>query len=166
VRTKVKTSFVYDDGGRKAAGFKGKTGDCVTRAIAIATGQPYQTVYADLWGGLRDYSDNHRDRVAKRISRGRGLKGTAPRNGVSPKIYKPYLQSLGWKWTPTMAIGSGCKVHLRADELPAGRLIAAKRQPKPVGAQWPPSKKAAVRAAKGVLGGYPSTTLCGHPMDT
>lgn len=31
-------TFVYDDGGRSAAGFKGKTGDCVTRAIAIATG--------------------------------------------------------------------------------------------------------------------------------
>jgi hypothetical protein len=28
----------YDDGGRSAAGFKGKTSDCVTRAIAIATG--------------------------------------------------------------------------------------------------------------------------------
>jgi hypothetical protein len=31
-------TFVYDDGGRSAAGFKGKTGDCVTRAIAIGTG--------------------------------------------------------------------------------------------------------------------------------
>jgi hypothetical protein len=24
---------------------------------------------------------------------------------------------------PTMQIGSGCRVHLRADELPAGRII-------------------------------------------
>jgi hypothetical protein len=116
-------AFVYDDGGRKAAGFKGKTGDCVTRAIAIATGKPYQEVYDALWNGLQDYADQHRDRVAKRISRGNGLKGTTPRNGVSPKIYKPYLESLGWTWTPTMFIGSGCKVHLRADELPKGRLI-------------------------------------------
>jgi len=30
--------FVKHDGGRAAAGFKGKSGDCVTRAIAIATG--------------------------------------------------------------------------------------------------------------------------------
>ena len=37
--------FIYDDGGRAAAGFKGKTGDCVTRAIAIATGRPYREVY-------------------------------------------------------------------------------------------------------------------------
>ena len=38
---------------------------------------------------------------------------------------RPYLQSLGWKWTPTMQIGSGCKVHLCADELPPGRLIVS-----------------------------------------
>jgi hypothetical protein len=30
---------------------------------------------------------------------------------------------LGWTWTPTMAIGQGCRVHLRSDELPGGRLI-------------------------------------------
>jgi hypothetical protein len=29
--------FNYNDGGREAAGFKGFTGDCVCRAIAIAT---------------------------------------------------------------------------------------------------------------------------------
>lgn len=34
-----------DDGGRAAAGFKGDTGDCVTRAISIATGRPYREVY-------------------------------------------------------------------------------------------------------------------------
>ena len=30
--------FVKDDGGRAAAGFKGSTGDCVTRAVCIASG--------------------------------------------------------------------------------------------------------------------------------
>lgn len=29
--------FVYNDGGRKEAGFKGVAGDCVTCAIAIIT---------------------------------------------------------------------------------------------------------------------------------
>jgi hypothetical protein len=28
--------FVYDDGGRAAAGYTGRAGDCVVRAIAIA----------------------------------------------------------------------------------------------------------------------------------
>jgi hypothetical protein len=38
-------------------------------------------------------------------------------------VYRPYLESLGWRWVPTMGIGQGCKVHLRAEELPPGRLI-------------------------------------------
>ena len=33
-----------DDGGRTAAGYKGKAGDCVVRAIAIVSGLPYQKV--------------------------------------------------------------------------------------------------------------------------
>jgi hypothetical protein len=37
--------FIYDDGGRSAVGFKGNTGDCVTRAISIATGKSYKEVY-------------------------------------------------------------------------------------------------------------------------
>ena len=35
------------------------------------------------------------------------------------------MESLGWKWTPTMQIGSGCTVHLRADELPSGGLVVS-----------------------------------------
>lgn len=41
----MKLPFKQDDGGRADAGYKGTTGDCVTRAIAIATGLDYQTVY-------------------------------------------------------------------------------------------------------------------------
>lgn len=116
-------SYVYDDGGREAAGFRGKTGDCVTRAIAIATGKPYREVYDALWAGNKDYASTRRGRVARKIASGRGRSGTTPRNGVFKEVSKPYLQSLGWRFTPTMHIGSGCKVHLRADELPKGRLI-------------------------------------------
>ena len=39
---------VISDGGRADAGFRGKTGDCVCRAIAIATRRDYQDVYAAL----------------------------------------------------------------------------------------------------------------------
>jgi hypothetical protein len=35
------------------------------------------------------------------------------------------METIGWEWTPTMAIGQGCTVHLRADELPAGRLVVS-----------------------------------------
>ena len=47
--------WVYDDGGREAAGFPvdpaDPTGDCVTRAIAIATGLGYRQVH-ELVDGL------------------------------------------------------------------------------------------------------------------
>jgi hypothetical protein len=115
--------FTYDDGGRAAAGFKGSAGDCVCRAIAIATGKPYAEVYDALHAGIQNFAATSRCRAAKRASRGGGRKGTTPRNGVSRKVYEPYLASLGWRWVPTMSIGSGCKVHLRDGELPAGNLI-------------------------------------------
>lgn len=114
---------VYDDGGRKRAGFKGATGDCVTRAIAIATGKPYDEVYDAMHERNAEYASTRRGRVARKITRGKGLSGTTPRNGVFKEIYRPYLESLGWRWTPTMQIGSGCTVHLKDGELPNGRLI-------------------------------------------
>lgn len=104
--------FVQDDGGRAAAGYKGHAGDCATRAIAIATGRPYQKVYDDLNG------------LAKLERRGRRKRGVSnARTGVYPQTVARYLRSLGWTWTPTMRIGSGCTVHLRAGELPPGRLV-------------------------------------------
>lgn len=103
--------FEYDDGGRAAAGFKGHTGDCVCRSIAIATGKPYAEVYAAL-NGLRDSM-----RQTKRV------RGSAARTGVNRAIYDRYLKSLGWEFVPCMRIGSGCKVHLDAAELPDGRII-------------------------------------------
>jgi hypothetical protein len=46
------------------------------------------------------------------------------RTGTPKGIEREYLVALGWKWTPTMAIGSGCKVHLKAGEIPMmGRLV-------------------------------------------
>lgn len=96
----------YDDGGRADAGYRGDAGDCVVRAIAIATQLPYKQVYDDL----------------HKMTKAKGHK--SPRNGVRREIYEAYLKSLGWEWVPTMKIGQGCKVHLRADELPRGRIIA------------------------------------------
>jgi len=37
--------YTFNDGGRADAGYKGKTGDCVVRAIAIASRKPYKEVY-------------------------------------------------------------------------------------------------------------------------
>lgn len=85
----------YNDGGR-ADYFRGDTGDCVTRAIAIAGGYDYKSVYDDLFE----------------------MAGETPRNGVKRKVYEKYLLDLcGFNWLPTMQIGSGCTVHLDDDEL-------------------------------------------------
>lgn len=108
----IAMQFIYDDGGRAAAGYTGRAGDCVCRAIAIATERPYQEVYDAL------------NLLGKSERTGKRKRGTsAARNGVYKQSYRPYLESLGWKWTPTMRIGSGCKVHLADGELPPGRLV-------------------------------------------
>jgi hypothetical protein len=107
----IPTRFHYADGGRSAAGYRGNVGDCVVRAICNAATLDYRTVY-DALNDLR------------RIERPRSPHGHShARNGVRPVIYRRYLDQLGWTWTPTMAIGQGCTVHLCAAELPLGRLI-------------------------------------------
>jgi sRNA-binding protein len=116
----MSVAFEYDDGGRAAAGFKGKAGDCVTRAIAIATGKPYREVYDAIAECKREHAGRFYINAPKALGR-----DASPRNGVLREVYDPYLTSLGWNWTPTMKIGSGCTVHLRADELPEGRLIVS-----------------------------------------
>jgi hypothetical protein len=104
--------FVFHDGGRGAAGYKGMTGDCVTRSIAIVTGKTYQEVY-DALNQLAQ---------AERISK-RKRSRSSSRTGVFRRTYQHYLESLGWRWTSTMSIGSGCQIRLRASELPSGPLI-------------------------------------------
>jgi hypothetical protein len=103
--------FVYDDGGRAAAGYKGRAGDCVVRAIAIACQKPYQEVYDAI------------NLVARSESNDGSRKRSSARTGVSRITYEKYLKQLGWVWVPTMSIGSGCRVHLKVEELPAGRLV-------------------------------------------
>ena len=106
--------FVFDDGGRAAAGYRGRTGDRTCRAIAIAAEMPYQTVY--------DLLDERSG--AQRITKRQPRRGSA-RTGIYRPTIRQVLADLGWTWTPTMRIGSGCTVHLRADELPRGRLVVS-----------------------------------------
>jgi hypothetical protein len=105
--------WVYDDGGRAAAGYKGRVRDCVTRAVCIATGMDYQEVYDAL---------NELGR-AERITKRHKTRSNA-RTGVRKTTTRKYMASIGWTWTPTMAIGQGCTVHLAPGELPTGILVA------------------------------------------
>jgi hypothetical protein len=109
--------WVKDDGGRKAAGYREASGDCVARAITIATGKPYAEVYEALKA--------RHARYVKRLRPGSAAHGVEERrrtkpvdNGCGEKIYGPYLRSLGWQYTRLRA-----RVYLRAGALPSGRLI-------------------------------------------
>jgi len=100
--------WVFNDGGREEAGFKGEAGDCVCRAIAIADERPYKEVYDEL-------------AAANKESGGK----KSARNGIPKKVIRKYLADRGWTWTPTMKIGQGCTVHLTPEELPSGRIICS-----------------------------------------
>lgn len=109
--------FIHDDGGRTAAGFKGHAGDCVARSVSIASGRPYAEVYSVLANGTG----------AQRATKRTPARAKSARSGVNVKRewFKRYMASLGFTWTPTMQIGSGCKVHLADGELPMGRLVVS-----------------------------------------
>lgn len=104
--------LVNSDGGRSKY-FKGDAGDCVCRAICNATGEDYKKIY-DL---INELSKSERT--------GKKKKGvSSARNGVYKDTTKRVIEDyLGWKWHPTMTIGSGCKCHLREEELPKGTII-------------------------------------------
>ena len=97
--------WVYNDGGRKAAGYSGSCRDCVTRSVAIATGLPYLDVYQEI-----------SRRSGKTARQGQHVWG---------KWFQEYMTELGWTWTHCMFFGVNKYTHLRDGELPAGRLIVA-----------------------------------------
>ena len=147
---KIRTStFVYDDGGRSTAGFLGETGDCVTRAIAIALQRPYEDVYRSL-----------NERAAEeRPTRG---KRSSARTGVWRATYQQYLESHGWRWTPTMKIRSGLSgsspgrpttrgAHHRAvlEALGGGRRRGRPRYPRSVARRHPVRLRVLLERASG-----------------
>jgi hypothetical protein len=102
------------DGGREKAGYSSKKSkDCVCRAISIATEQDYQKVYDD----LNQFSLRERPRAGKRRSHAN--------TGVYKATIRRYMAELGWTWVPTMLVGQGCRVHLKKEELPTGRLVVS-----------------------------------------
>ena len=106
--------LVYSTGGREKYYNTIKVGDCVCRAIANGTGMDYKEVY-DL---INSYASK------EHLSKHKKNKSTA-RNGVYKNTVYKSLTDLGWKWIPTMFIGSGCKLNLNEKELPNGTLIVS-----------------------------------------
>ena len=91
----VSTEFIWDDGGRAACGFVGLTGDCVTRAISIATGTVYRNVYDKLGAACQK----------------------SPRNGVPTDVAAAYLAGCHWQCS------SGYDRPFEVYWLPMGRVI-------------------------------------------
>ena len=73
--------YKYNDGGRKWAGYRGQGGDCVVRAIAIATNQHYRNVRREM------------DAMAKEMTG--GLRPSCANGTPEPVSYK-YLTDRGW----------------------------------------------------------------------
>ena len=100
--------WVKDTGGAP----KRYPGDCTARSIAIATGLSYDEVCSLI------------EQYASRERHGKRKQGISdPTRGVYKGTLYAVMAHIGWEWTPTMFVGSGCKVHLREGELPPGRLV-------------------------------------------
>ena len=110
-------TYKFNQGGW-TRGYKHR-GDCGPRAVAIATDQPYQTVYDELQRRQEDWRIKSNSSWAYNVKPHRNK----VHFGTHKKIVREYLEELGWKWKPTMFVGSGCKVHLKANELPKGRIL-------------------------------------------
>jgi hypothetical protein len=112
--------WVRNDGGRRAAGYDnaGDRGGCVPRAIAIASGLPYREVLDALTLATSRYVKIPQSWIARWIKRSRHGRGWDPAQGCYDTIYGNYLKSIGWQYTPVDG-----RLHLRADEVPPGRLI-------------------------------------------
>ena len=79
--------FKDTDGGRANAGFKGRgTGDCVTRAIAIALGLPYRRTYNELGALCHAMTGG----IEKSV-----------RDGVDTSVCHRFLLNRGWGITLT-----------------------------------------------------------------
>ena len=121
--------FVRDDGGRRRSGLaRGRArvdeaGDCVVRAIAIATRKSYREVHDALTLASVRHVATSGSEFARWARRKRGVRFVDADHGVDDAVYGPYLEGLGWRFTSTRDLPRGHGVHLRAAELPRGRVI-------------------------------------------
>lgn len=75
----------YTDGGKKEAGYKGRSGDCVSRSISLATGVEYKKVLKEL------------QKRQKQWGRSEGYSVCAAKNGVYAPVYFSWLEELGFR---------------------------------------------------------------------
>lgn len=106
-RTAARVRFVYDDAGRPE-----RTGDCATRAVAIALGMPYWVV----WRAFADLMS--RDVFCRQHQ------VSSPDQGVPPHVTADCLQPLGWRFHLNVE-------HLTMHDLEPGRYVIDFRERDP-----------------------------------
>jgi len=62
----MELNFIYSDGGRSNY-FKGEAGDCVVRAISIATEIDYKVIYDKLFDLNKDYIAKKNTKLSKQM---------------------------------------------------------------------------------------------------
>lgn len=97
-------AFIFNDGGRKAAGYKGVAGDCGARALAIALDIDYQMAYKIIANTNSDF----------------GYSKSA-RNGIHKTVYDWLLKDFGFKWHSAPKF-DGRKAYCK--DMPKGIVIA------------------------------------------
>jgi hypothetical protein len=138
--------FRRNDGGVHKTRFTSPSGDCVARAIAIATGIPYMKVHRELYRRQRAFLhaafEREHGRRPDHKERGSGemRRLEQPRKGALPGAYRPWLEEIGWAYTRTAdrpqetTAGNGCAAcgssqppehgpRLGVDPLPHGAVI-------------------------------------------
>lgn len=108
----TRLDFIYNDGGRKDAGYKSIVGDCVVRAIAIATNQSYQLTY----NAINEFSKREYKSKLKPFR-------SSSKSGVYKCTYDRYLKHLGWKWIPLMSFTTKTRYKMNRNDIPKGRII-------------------------------------------
>lgn len=97
-------NYVYNDGGRSKAKFKGRAGDCAARALAIALKIDYEQAYRLVADTNADFG------YAK-----------SARNGVHKEVYHYLLKQLGFTWHHAPKF-EGRKA--KCSDMPKGVVIA------------------------------------------
>jgi hypothetical protein len=136
---KIRRRWRYSDGGRAAAGYRGKGRDCVARALAIAMQLPYAEVYKALANGnasergCREHERRQRYRAydneygfpyeyaeyVEIAARPAGRRTAKHGIWTTRAWFRRWMNARGWIWTPMR----GRPVRLRDAKLPRGRLI-------------------------------------------
>ena len=116
--------FVVDDGGRKAAGYKGNTSDCVLRSLSIALGEDYEELRRELMEETENFANTSRSRKAKRQKK----EGSSVFRGVYREIYSVILKRRGWIRTGMSKIGSSKRYYLTKTDVPPVPVILHTRR--------------------------------------